>query len=108
MEIAELLKLSVATIRRIITCYQQWKCVINPLKGQTGRRKIFNGTHMKILREIIKEHPDYYLDEIVGEMTRKTGKEVSISTLWKSLKYCGITRKKLEKAARERSDLLRA
>jgi transposase len=48
-EIAELLKLSVATIRRIITCYQQWKCVINPLKGQTGRRKIFNGTHMKVV-----------------------------------------------------------
>jgi transposase len=48
-EIAELLKLSVATIRRIITCYKQWKCVINPLKGQTGRRKIFNGTHMKVV-----------------------------------------------------------
>jgi len=47
-EIAELLKLSIATIRRIIMCYQQWKCVINPLKGQTGRRKIFNGTHMKV------------------------------------------------------------
>ncbi len=47
-EIVELLKLSIATIRRIITCYQQWKCVINPLKGQTGRRKIFNGTHMKV------------------------------------------------------------
>jgi len=48
-EIAELLKLSIATIRRIIICYQQWKCVINPLKGQTGRRKIFNGTHLKVV-----------------------------------------------------------
>lgn len=48
-EIAELLKLSTATIRRIITCYQQWRCVVNPLKGQTGRRKIFNGTHMKVV-----------------------------------------------------------
>ena len=48
-KIAELLKLSIATIRRIITCYQQWKCVINPLKGQTGRRKIFNGTHLKVV-----------------------------------------------------------
>jgi hypothetical protein len=47
-DIAELLKLSIATIRRIITCYQQWKCVINPLKGQTGRRKIFNGTYLKV------------------------------------------------------------
>ncbi len=48
-EIVELLKLSIATVRRIITCYQQWKCVINPLKGQTGRRKIFNGIHMKVI-----------------------------------------------------------
>ena len=48
-EIAELLKLSIATIRRIITCYKQWKCVINPLKGQTGRRKIFNGIHIKVV-----------------------------------------------------------
>ena len=48
-EIVELLKLSIATVRRIITCYQQWKCVINPLKGQTGRRKIFNGIHIKVI-----------------------------------------------------------
>jgi transposase len=48
-EIAELLKLSIATVRRIIACYQQWKCVINPLKGQTGRRKMFNGVHMKVI-----------------------------------------------------------
>jgi transposase len=47
-EIAALLKLSMSTIKRIIACYQQWKCVINPLKGQTGRRKIFNGTDMKV------------------------------------------------------------
>lgn len=28
-------------------------------------------------------------------MIKETGKEVSISTLWRSLKYCGITRKKV-------------
>jgi len=35
------------------------------------------------------------LDEIVGEMIDKTGKDVSIPTLWRSLKFCGITRKKV-------------
>ena len=48
-----------------------------------------------MLCKIVKEHPDYYLDEIVGEMINKTGKEVSIPTLWRSLKYCEITRKKV-------------
>jgi hypothetical protein len=28
-------------------------------------------------------------------MIKKTGKEVSITTLWRSLRYCGITRKKV-------------
>ena len=47
-EIAELLRLSTATVKRVIACYRQWKCVINPLRGPTGRRKIFNGIHMKV------------------------------------------------------------
>ncbi|UZO08579.1 uncharacterized protein OCT59_028832 [Rhizophagus irregularis] len=42
---------------------------------------MFSGSDMKTLQEIIKEHPNYYLDEIV---------------------------EKLEKAAKERSELLRA
>ncbi|RIA86546.1 hypothetical protein C1645_829098 [Glomus cerebriforme] len=47
----------------------------NPLKKQAGRRKIFNGSDIKILSEIIKEHTDYHLDEIIKEMIRKTNKE---------------------------------
>ncbi|GES91845.1 homeodomain-like protein [Rhizophagus clarus] len=83
---------------RIITCYQQqWKCVVNPLIHYKDnlKEKNFNGTHMKavcfflfilfiilfiysrlLYSEIIEKHPDYYLDEIVGEMTRETGKEL--------------------------------
>ncbi|CAG8518813.1 17716_t:CDS:2 [Gigaspora margarita] len=38
-------------------------------------------------------------------MEARTGKNVSISTMWRSLAYCGITRKK---AAKERNELLRS
>ena len=34
-------------------------------------------------------------DEIVQEMEIQSGKRVSIPTLWRSLTYCGITRKKV-------------
>jgi len=47
-EISELLKISTSTVTRIIKCFQQWRCVINPLKGQVGRRKIFNGSDLKV------------------------------------------------------------
>ncbi|CAB4382170.1 unnamed protein product [Rhizophagus irregularis] len=62
---------------------------------------------MNILHEIVREHVDFYLDEFVEKMQIRTGKRVSVPTLWRSLAYCGITRKKLHKASAERSELLR-
>jgi len=47
------------------------------------------------LQDIIQEKVDYYLDELIYEMEKKNGKLVSIPTLWRSLQYCGITRKKV-------------
>jgi hypothetical protein len=46
---------------------------------------------MQILRNIVQKNVDWYLDEIVREMEVQSGKHVSISTLWRSLVYCGIT-----------------
>src|SRR5437868_3706124 len=40
-------------------------------------------------------------------MEQRTGKLVSLPTLWRSLQFCGITRKKIQKAAKERSNILR-
>ena len=44
---------------------------------------------------MVKEKPDMYLDEMVIEMIRRTGKEILITTIWRSLKYCRITHKKV-------------
>ncbi|KAF0546396.1 transposase orfb [Gigaspora margarita] len=63
---------------------------------QTTPHDIPNGERWYdlILRNIIQENPDMYLDEIVEQMEIRCGKNVSISTMWRSLAYCGITRKK--------------
>ncbi|CAG8815991.1 5526_t:CDS:2 [Gigaspora margarita] len=37
---------------------------------------------MNILRSIVQENTDWYLDEIVCEMEVRSGKHVSVSTLW--------------------------
>ncbi|CAG8833622.1 20659_t:CDS:2, partial [Gigaspora margarita] len=60
-----------------------------------------------LLQSIIQENPDQYLYEIVQEMEIRSRKCVSIPTLWRSLVYCGITRKKLHKIAKEHNELLR-
>ena len=56
---------------------------------------------------MVKDKVDWYLDELVYEMEQRIGKLVSIPTLWRSLQFCGITRKKIQKAAKERSEALR-
>jgi hypothetical protein len=47
------------------------------------------------LQDLVIEKVDWYLDELVGELELQTGKQVSIPTLWRSLVYCGISRKKV-------------
>jgi len=56
---------------------------------------------------LVKDKVDWYLDELVYEVEQRIGKLVSVPTLWRSLQYCGITRKKIQKAAIERSEALR-
>ena len=56
---------------------------------------------------MVKDRVDWYLDELVYEMEQRIGKLVSVPTLWRSLQFCGITRKKIQKAAKERNETLR-
>jgi hypothetical protein len=49
-----------------------------------------------VLRQLAADKVDWYLDELVTEMEVLTGKKVSVPTLWRSLHFCGITRKKVK------------
>ncbi|GBB88687.1 hypothetical protein RclHR1_15250001 [Rhizophagus clarus] len=86
--------------------YEKWACITNPFKGVFGKKKFFNRNDMYILRSLIKDKVNWYLDELTHEMENLTGKRASISTLWRSLRYLGITRKKKE--VYERSEIIRA
>lgn len=86
-----------SSITRVINIYKKWACVTNPFKGISGRRKLFNRSDMYILQNLVKDKVNWYLDELVYEMENLTGKRASVSTLWRSLYYLGITRKKVWK-----------
>lgn len=96
-DIANTLYISKSVIIKIINLYKKWACVINPFKGIPGRRKLFSRVDMHILQSLVKDKVDWYLDELIYEMENLTGKRASISTLWRSLHYLGITRKKVLK-----------
>ncbi|CAG8497583.1 16992_t:CDS:2 [Cetraspora pellucida] len=105
-EIAEMLYISQPSVNRILKNYNKWQHVINLFKAPRGKRKLFSGEELKILKNLVKEKVDWYLDELVVEMENLTGKHASISTLWCSLKHLRITHKKLQKAAYERNEIV--
>jgi len=49
----------------------------------------------KVLQNLVANKVDWYFDELVTEMEQLTGKHVSVPTLWRSLKFCGIQQKKV-------------
>jgi len=97
VDIAKTLYMSKSSVTRIINIYKKWACVTNPFKGIFGRRKLFSRSDMYILQSLVKDKVNWYLDELVYEMENLTGKRASVSTLWRSLHYLGITRKKVLK-----------
>ena len=88
--------MSKGTVNKIKKRYNCWGCVKNPFKGVPGRRKLFSREDLTILRNLVREKVDWYLDELVYEMECLTGKRASITSLWRSLHYLGITRKKVK------------
>ena len=93
-DIANTLYVSRGFVNKIKRRYNRWG-VKNPFKGVPGCRKLFSRADMAVLRNLVAEKVDWYLDELTYEMENLTGKRASISTLWRSLQYLGITRKKV-------------
>ncbi|CAB4439213.1 unnamed protein product [Rhizophagus irregularis] len=56
---------------------------------------------LKILQEIIKECPNYYLDEIIGEMINKTGKRGFYTYFMEIFKILWNNKKEVGKAAKK-------
>lgn len=108
IDIANTLYMSKSSVTRIINIYEKWVCVTNPYKGISGRRKLFSRNDMYILQNLIRDKVNWYLDELVSEMENLTGKRASIVTLWRSLHYLGITRKKVLKILIFRKKLVTA
>ena len=95
VDIANTLHMSKGVVNKIKKRYNRQVCVINPFKGVSDQRKLFDRRDLTILRNLVREKVDWYLDELVYEMECLTGKRVSIAALWRSFQYLGITRKKV-------------
>ena len=94
-EIANTLHMSKGVVNKIKKRYNRWACVNNPFKNVPNQRKLFSSEDLAILRNLVREKVNWYLDKLIYEMECLIGKRASIATLWRSLHYLGITQKKV-------------
>ena len=83
------------TIRRWWKSYMDWGLAPfefkETMKKYKDKRKMYKRTTtvtdeiVEALREIIGLHPKFYLDEIAEELLSRTGKFLSVSTIYRTL-----------------------
>ena len=67
----------------------------NVKKLITGRPRVFKNDDMKYLEVLLQERVDWYLDELHEEMKLWLGREISLSTIRRSVHRLGYTRKQV-------------
>ena len=80
-EIANTIHISKGVVNKIEKRYNHWAYVKNPFKGIPDQRKLFSREDLAILKNLVREKVDWYLDELVYEMECLTGKRASITSL---------------------------
>ena len=106
-ELAEVLGVSSKSIERWDHKYKTHECV-NPSSGLRGRPRILNTQAIDDLRELIRETPSLYLDEIRDWLALYHDVPISTTALHYNLREHGLTYKLLRKAAAERDDIARS
>ncbi|KAF8694338.1 DDE superfamily endonuclease, partial [Rhizoctonia solani] len=103
-EAAELTGLSEHTVRTIRNEWDSPSSTVRRPLGILGRPRALNLGDIWFLTEQVHQTPGLYLSEIQGELSNVCSVDVSLGTISNIIKRCGITRKKVEKHAKERSE----
>ncbi|PKC54974.1 hypothetical protein RhiirA1_403231 [Rhizophagus irregularis] len=69
-EIAKRMYVSEATVNKVCRIFKKWGCVRDPFADRVGRRKIFTRQDMLVLERLVKDKVDWYLDELVSEISQ--------------------------------------
>lgn len=92
LRVAKRFKVSASFVRKL-RC--QVRRTGDPKPGRPpGKARIVSGPVEGTLRELISARPDGTLLELAADLKKKTRLSVSETTMWRSLRRMGITRKK--------------
>ena len=106
-DIADLLYIHVTTVRRIVAHFDTHGDVA-PVTYKHGPACMLGRQEEDTIIELLLDSPAMYLDELQRELHQHTGTWTSISTIFRTIRRLGFTRKMLRHVAMQRSDDKRA
>ncbi len=106
-EIADLAGCSRRSVFRILAYHGKYGTIQNPFTEHThGRFHELDMGDINYITSLIAARPKIFLDEIQDNLSLHRGRDVSISTLSRTLHQIQITHKKVASEALERNELL--
>ncbi|GAW01438.1 Homeodomain-like partial [Lentinula edodes] len=73
-----------------------------------GRKRKISIEDMKLIHGLLANTPDMYLDELKQQLEERRGTQVSITTIWRTLRQTGYKLKKITRVAIEQDEFKRA
>ena len=106
-DICHLLGIKKTLVYNVLGQYQRLGTVSNPYKYSctVGRPRALNQADYAFLSAIIDHWRSLYLDELLEELQLKRNVQTTLSTLSRTLKQLGVTRKMVSARAYERNQL---
>ncbi|KAJ7643280.1 hypothetical protein B0H17DRAFT_834714, partial [Mycena rosella] len=85
------------TVQRVLEDYRKKGTVMREHLRQEmrGAKRKMTNRDIGFLTGLVRHSPDVYLEELRESLEETSGKEVSDSTIWRSLKRSGFTMKKV-------------
>ncbi|CAN0349018.1 unnamed protein product, partial [Phaeothamnion confervicola] len=86
-----------STVRKYVATFEETGSYFREDENRSGRNDLGTRASDEVVLEIeaiIQRSRTRYLDEIAEEVYRRTGKRVSVTTLWRITKRANFTRQK--------------
>ncbi|KAJ8591367.1 hypothetical protein M405DRAFT_700245, partial [Rhizopogon salebrosus TDB-379] len=106
-DILDAVGFSRTTFFRILKLHRETGHVSKPKSLRHGRPRALNYSDVHHLLELVKQRPDWFLDELQHLLETNRFISVHYTTIYNTLGRAGISLKKLRRVAQERNEDLR-
>ena len=107
-QICVLLGVKKSLVYKCLQYFRIYGIAHNPRAHKTGRNRTLSPLDIKFIAALVDQKHCIYLDEIRQALSEHRGREVSVSTILRTLRRLDFSRKDVSVRALERNELLRA